>query len=457
MSQTRSVKNPIYIQDDLSDIKLICEEGSLSVFSAKQTSEDKTGKQTVRVLTDIHNHYALKREKDLLHYLNKFPDDFPKFNEIRKAGFSYLKFFDFVGKKSLKDVVKKKGVLSSEEAKTLLEHMVSALDKVHGVGFVHTRIRPENIIVGKKHYYLVDWGGTIPALPSFETEVLLGDQKYCPPERLNGEYEASGDIYLLGCVLYFALTGKHIYRLNKVEHSFDQLYAHAFHTPRKLNLLPVFWRQLIVWMTQKSPKDRPGLADLQQWLKDESVPKEIRQQKPQNVKGFPEDSLTVLADSHYLYALFKKATLYDASGDAESAFNLYETCAFRGYTRAENNLGLMYEKGKVVRQSYIKAMNMFYQAYEKGNPYGAYNLGYIFEKGWGVDVNLPKAYQLYKYAAMRGHLAAQNRLGECYLDGRGVEVDVVQARFWFGMAAHYGNEVASQNIRRLLMENRRAV
>jgi TPR repeat protein len=58
---------------------------------------------------------------------------------------------------------------------------------------------------------------------------------------------------------------------------------------------------------------------------------------------------------------------------------------------------------------------------------------------------------------MRGHLAAQNRLGECYLDGKGVDVDVVQARFWFGMAAHYGNEMASQNIRRLLTETRRAV
>ena len=149
MSQTRSVKNPIYIQDDLSDIKLLCEEGSLSVFTAKQTSESGDSKQTVRVLTDI---------------LNKFSDDFPKFNEIRKEGFSYLKFFDFVGKKSLKDVVKKKGVLSPEEAKKLLEHMVSALDKVHGVGFVHTRIRPENIIAGKDHYYLVDWGGAIPAL-----------------------------------------------------------------------------------------------------------------------------------------------------------------------------------------------------------------------------------------------------------------------------------------------------
>lgn len=455
MSKKRSVKNPIYQQDDLSDIKLICEEGALAIFAVKQPSDQGDAKRMVRVLRNIRNHFALKREKDLLHYLNRFPKDFPTFYEIRKSGFSYLKIFDFAGKHNLQTVVKAEGPLSTKAAKKCLKHLVSALDKVHGVGFVHTRIRPENILVNKDHYYLADWTGAMPALPSYETELLMGDQKYCPPERLNGEYQAAGDVYLLGCVLYFALTGKHIYRLNKVEHYFDQLYAHAFHTPRKLNTLPLVWRQLIMWMTQKDPQNRPSLAELQQWLKEPSVPKSIRQQSVETVKDFPEDSLTVLADSHYLYAQFKKATLLEASGERETAFNLYETCAFRGYTRAENNLGLLYQKGQVVQKSYIKAMNMYYQAYEKGNPYGAYNLGYMFEKGQGVSVNLKRARKLYEYAAMRGHLAAQNRLGECYQQGKGVEKDVAKARFWFGMAAHYGHDLASENIHQLLAESRK--
>lgn len=454
MAQSDTAKNLIE-QSDLSQVKLVGECASLKVYEATQTCEGHRKRQFIRVNTDIHNSFALQREKDLLHYLNQFDEDFPRFNEIRKQGFAYLTFFNYVGKKRLKHKVKKSGPLSLKKAKRLLSNLISTLEHAHNVGFVHTQLTPENIIVGKSRFYLVGWNNAIPSLSSFETELLLGDQQYCPPERLNGEYGDAGDIYNLGCTLYFALTGKHIYRLNKVKHLFDQLYAHAFHTPRKLNALPIFWRQLIVWMTQKDPQKRPGLAELKQWLVDEAVPQTIRAHTFQPNKKFPEDSLTALADSHFLYALFKKASLYESSGDTERAFNLYESCAFRGYTRAENNLGLMYEKGAVIHQSYLKAMNMYHQAFKKGNPYAAYNLAHLFENGLGMEQNLPQAFKLYQFSAKRGHLAAQNKLGELYLAGKGVDQDVVQARFWFGMAAHYGNLAARLNIKKFLKVSKR--
>ncbi|MBD3611760.1 MAG: SEL1-like repeat protein [Hydrogenovibrio crunogenus] len=449
MPQSDTAKNLIE-QSDLSHVKLVGESPSIWTFQAIQTIEGYQKKQLIRVNTDIRNHFAVQREKDLLHYLNQFEDDFPRFNEIRKQGFAYLSFFDYVGKKSLKQKVKKSGTLSLKKAKQLLSNLIATLEHAHNVGFVHTQLSPENIIVGKSRFYLVGWNNAIPSLSSFESELLLGDQQYCPPERLNGEYSDAGDIYNLGCTLYFALTGKHIYRLNKVEHLFDQLYAHAFHTPRKLHSLPIFWRQLIVWMTQKDPQKRPGLAELKQWVLDESVPKSIREQSFKPNKKFPKDCLTALADSHFLYALFKKASLYESSGDSERAFNLYESCAFREYTRAENNLGLMYEKGTVIHQSYLKAMNMYHHAFKKGNPFAAYNLARLFENGLGAEQNLVQAFKLYQFSAKRGHLAAQNKLGELYREGRGVEKDVVQARFWFGMAAHYGNPVARLNIKKSL-------
>ncbi|MDG4813594.1 Sel1-like repeat-containing protein kinase family protein [Hydrogenovibrio sp. 3SP14C1] len=449
MPQSDMVKS-LTEQPDLSHVKLINERPTLQVYQAIQTFEGEQKKQLIRVNKDIHNHFASQREKDLLHYLNQFEEDFPRFNEIRKQGFAYLTFFDYVGKKTLKQKVKKSGALSLKKAKHFLANMISTLEHAHNVGFVHTQLNPENIIVGKNRFYLVGWNNAIPSLSSFESELLLGDQQYCPPERLNGEYGDAGDIYNLGCTLYFALTGKHIYRLNKVEHLFDQLYAHAFHTPRKLNSLPIFWRQLIVWMTQKDPEKRPGLVELKQWLLDESVPKSIREQSLMPCKKFPQDSLTALADSHFLYALFKKASLYESSGDTERAFNLYESCAFREYTRAENNLGLMYEKGLVIHQSYLKAMNMYHHAFKKGNPFAAYNLARLFENGLGAEQNLLQAFKLYQFSAKRGHLAAQNKLGELYMAGKGVNKDVVQARFWFGMAAHYGNPEARLNIKKLL-------
>lgn len=445
-------ENPVYSQKDVTDVQDLGRGVFASVFKVEQQRGDNQKTQVVRVLHSIRNHYALKREKDLLQYLNQFTEDFPHFNEIRKDGFHYLQFFDFVGKQTLHKRVNKKGGLPESDVKNLLANMVSTLKHVHGVGFIHADIKPENIVYGNRRYYLVDWSQAMPSLSSFETEVITGDKRYCPPERLNGEYSVSGDIYALGCTLYYALTGKHIYRLDKVPSGFDQLYAHAFHTPRKLNKLPVFWRQLIVWMTLKDPEKRPGLADLASWLDDGHIPDEIRHLKLEAYHDFPKDSLDALANEHYLYALFKKATLHEAAGELETAFNLYENCAFHGYTRAENNLGLMYEKGAPVRQSYIQAMNNYHQAFQKGNPFAALNLARIFEEGLDVDKNFHQAYKLYKFAAMRGNLLAQNKLGECYWHGKGVAVDVVQARYWFGLAAHYGLVAAMNNIKSLLAD-----
>jgi len=443
-------------QPDLSKVKLIGEGAFASVYKVKQTIDGGHRKQIVRVITDISNHHAVKREKDLLNYLNKFPE-FMHFNEIRKVGFYYLQFFDFSGKKNLKQVIKKKGVLSQQVAKSLLNDMVMILEKVHYVGFVHGDIKPTNIVMSSKSSYLIDWSHSIPSLSSFDSETMTGDKKYCPPERLNGQLDEAGDVYSLGCTLYFALTGKHIYRLDKEEDVGKQLWAHAHHTVHKMNKLPIFWRYLIFWMTQKDPAKRPGLVDLKQWLEDLTVPDWVRKMSVRVDKSYPKDSMAVLADEHYLYPIFKKALAHEDAGDLEMAFNLYENCAFRDYSRAENNLGRMYEKGDPVKQSYAMAANMYHQAFEKGNPYAAYNLARLFEQGLGMPVNLEYAFKLYRFAAMRGNLSAENALAMMYLEGRGVSRDMAQARSWLGLAAQYGHKAAKENIRLLLKESKRVI
>lgn len=439
-------------QPDLSKIKLIGEGAFASVYKVKQMTEEGDKKQIVRVIRNISDHQSIKREKDLLNYLNKFPE-FIHFNEIRKVGYNYLQFFDFAGKRNLKQTVKKEGTFSAKKAKKLLADMVAILERVHYVGFVHGDIKPSNIVVGKKQFYLVDWTQSIPSLSSFDTETMVGDKKHCPPERLNGQLEESGDIYSLGCTLYYALTGKHIYRLDKNEDMGKQLWASVHHTVHKMNKLPIFWRYLIFWMTQKDPTKRPGLVELKSWLEDLTVPDWVRKMSVRVDKSYPEDPMRVLADEHYLYPIFKKALDYEESGDLETAFNLYESCAFKDYSRAENNLGLMYEKGKPVKQSYAMAANMFHQAFEKGNPFAAYNLARLFEKGLGMPSNLDYAFKLYRFAAMRGNIKAQNSLAMMYLEGRGTAKNLAQARSWLGLAAHYGSEYAQRNIRILLKQS----
>ncbi len=446
---SESVLSLLEQQPDLSKIKRVSEGRSVTVFKVLQKTPDVQRPQLVRVLHSIQNHFAIKREKDLLNYFNQFPE-FCRLNEIRKVGFYYLQFFDLKGKRNLQQQIEKKGPLSPKKAKKLLAGLVETLKKAHSVTFIHGDIQPSNILVGKKGYNLIDWSKAIPSLSSFDTESMLGGGRYCPPESLNGQYDEKGDIYALGCTLYYALTGKHIYRLDKVDETAQQLWAHVHHTPRKLNRLPIFWRYAIVWMTQKEPSKRPTLDELTVWLEDLTVPEWIRKLSQTPEKSYPEDPLTLLADEHYLYPIFKKALLHEASGDLETAFNLYENCAFQGYSRAENNLGLMYEQGNPINQSYSMAANMYHNAFEKGNPFAAYNLARLFEEGLGMTQNWQQAHKLYKFAAMRGNVKAQNALGQLYERGEGVEKDDTQARFWYEIAAHYGHKQAKKNLKALL-------
>lgn len=443
--------NPFENQIDILKTKLLGQDGLISSYKVKQEVEDKSVSRWVRVLDDISNHYAIKREKDLLIYLNQFKDDFIRFDEIRKVKFHYLQFFDFVGKSTLQDKVKKSGTLSEKQTKRLLENIISALEKIHDVGFVHNNIRPESIICTDDRYYLFAIDHAIPMLSSYESELLIGDQRYTAPERMNGQVSEASDVYALGCTLYFAMTGKHIYRLKAKQPRYEQLHAHAFQSMRKENSLPYFWRQLIIWMTQKQADKRPSLADLKQWLQDQLVPKFIRDEVISHNKTVSETPLDDLANRHFLFAQFKKANEYEAESNIDSAFNLYESGAFQEYSRAENNLGLMYEKGEPVKQDYIKAMNYYHMAYQKGNPYAAYNLGRIFEQGLGTQVDVQKAFKLYQFSALRGHRPAQNKIGNFYAEGRGIPKNLIQARFWFGLAARYGCLKSENSIKQLLM------
>lgn len=81
---------------------------------------------------------------------------------------------------------------------------------------------------------MTGWSQAIPSYPSFETELIMGDKLYCSSERMNGELSVASDIYSLGCTLYFALTGNHIYGLESRHSAFEQLYAHANHFPQKI-------------------------------------------------------------------------------------------------------------------------------------------------------------------------------------------------------------------------------
>ena len=94
---------------------------------------------------------------------------------------------------------------------------------------------------------------------------------------------------------------------------------------------------------------------------------------------------------------------------------------------------------------YAAALRIFRKLAQQGDAAAQNDLGIMNEKGKGVAQNYVKAAKWYRLAADQGAAAAQFNLGLLYAKGQGVPQDYVLAHMWFSLAAAQGNKAAEKN------------
>ena len=85
--------------------------------------------------------------------------------------------------------------------------------------------------------------------------------------------------------------------------------------------------------------------------------------------------------------------------------------AERGYAKAQNQLGVMYEKGEGVPQDMKKSFDLTMQAAVQGLARAQCNIGNKYYNGLGVDKDVNQSFIWYKKSADQGHTQAQYNLG----------------------------------------------
>jgi serine/threonine-protein kinase len=143
---------------------------------------------------------------------------------------------------SLQELVNQHGPLPAERVIYLIRQICDALQEAHGQGLLHRDIKPANIFaaerggaydVGK----LLDFGLAKPLTTGegdsnlTQSGTVTGSPHYMSPEQATGDEEpdARSDIYGLGGVMYFLLTGQPPFNHEK---PIKVLVAHASETPR---------------------------------------------------------------------------------------------------------------------------------------------------------------------------------------------------------------------------------
>ena len=79
---------------------------------------------------------------------------------------------------------------------------------------------------------------------------------------------------------------------------------------------------------------------------------------------------------------------------------------------------------------------------DQGNARAQNNLGVMYNRGKGVSKNNKTALKWYRLAAEQGYAFAQNNLGFMYGNGKGVSRDYIRAHMWWSIAASSGDKDA---------------
>lgn len=121
-------------------------------------------------------------------------------------------------------LVRRRGPLSPGNVVHILLQVCDALGEAHQRGLVHRDLKPSNILVcraGSKANVVkvVDFGLVISAKSTASEDqrltrdgFVVGTVGYCSPEQIRGEeLDGRSDLYALGCVAFFLLTGRTVF------------------------------------------------------------------------------------------------------------------------------------------------------------------------------------------------------------------------------------------------------
>jgi len=156
--------------------------------------------------------------------------------------------------------------IEERELTQTIAGVAKALGYAHQRGYVHRDVAPGNILYdANNNPVLTDFGIALAAASGSRitsTGFSVGTSHYMSPEQARGgDVDLRSDIYSLGVLCYYGLTGKPPY---EGADGFAVAYAHVFEPIPRLPPERAYWQGLIDRALAKDPKDR--YADTEEFL-----------------------------------------------------------------------------------------------------------------------------------------------------------------------------------------------
>jgi serine/threonine protein kinase len=206
--------------------------------------------------------------------------------DLDREGQLHFLVMEFIDGASLQYLVDSRGRLPINRAVNFVAQSALGLQHAHQNGLVHRDVKPSNL--------MLDWAGTVKLLDlglarfarspdnvnqAGDSKTVLGTADYLAPEQArSSQVDARADLYALGAVAYFLLTGKAPFDGGSVA---QKLIRHQTEVPAPVTDLrpdiPAGLAAVVARMLDKDPARRPQsanrvIAELRPWVIDVPPP-----------------------------------------------------------------------------------------------------------------------------------------------------------------------------------------
>ncbi len=250
------------INDRYQIEKLIGEGGMANVYLAQDKILDR--KVAVKVLRgDLADDEKFVRrfQREALAASSLSHPNIVEIYDVGEDEGNFYIVMEYIEGKTLKQLIKKRGVLSLSETMDIMLQLLDALAQAHDSYIIHRDIKPQNIMIKDSGLVKITDFGIAVAINSAQltqTNSVMGSVHYLPPEQAGGKGSTiRSDIYSLGILMFEMLTGKVPFKGDSAVEIALKHIKEPLPSPKALNpVIPQSVENIILKAAAKNPKNR---------------------------------------------------------------------------------------------------------------------------------------------------------------------------------------------------------
>lgn len=200
----------MFINDKYGIIEILGKGGNGTVYKVRERGDGRLLAVKETHISENQNESDMEKEAEILKQC--FHPAIPVIIESFWRGNSYYVVMEYVEGVTLKQYVNRKGKLSVEDAIKYAEMVGEVLEYLHtrSKPVIYGDIKPQNIMItGDDRIRLIDFGSAVMGdVSNDDVNGCYASTSYAAPEQLRGQTDVRSDVYGLGALIHYMLTGE---------------------------------------------------------------------------------------------------------------------------------------------------------------------------------------------------------------------------------------------------------